>query len=56
MLRAVVQRVSRAEVRVGGEVCGKVGRGILALVGVGVGDGERDAAYIVDKITNLRIF
>jgi len=52
----VVQRVSRAEVRVDGEVVGRVGRGLLVLVGAGAGDGAPDAGWLVDKVVNLRIF
>lgn len=52
----MVQRVSRASVSVGGEVRGKIGSGILALIGVGCGDGQSDADYIADKLVNLRIF
>jgi D-tyrosyl-tRNA(Tyr) deacylase len=51
-----VQRVSRAEVRVGGEVTGRVGRGLAVLLGVGREDTERDADYLVDKVVGLRIF
>jgi D-tyrosyl-tRNA(Tyr) deacylase len=55
-MRAVVQRVSRAEVRVDGEVVGKIGRGLCVLVGAGKGDGADDVAYLVDKVVNLRVF
>jgi D-tyrosyl-tRNA(Tyr) deacylase len=55
-LRAVVQRVSRAEVRVASEVVGGIGRGLLVLVGAGAGDGERDVDWLVEKVVNLRIF
>ena len=55
-MRAVVQRVTRAEVRAGAEVVGVVGRGYLALVGVESGDGEPDAEYIADKIAGMRVF
>jgi len=55
-MRAVVQRVSRAHVSVDGEIVGKVGRGLLVLVGITHADGQRDADYLVDKIVNLRIF
>jgi D-tyrosyl-tRNA(Tyr) deacylase len=41
---------------VGGEVVGKIGRGLVVLVGVARGDTERDALYLADKIVNLRIF
>jgi D-tyrosyl-tRNA(Tyr) deacylase len=52
----VVQRVSRAEVRVGDEVTGRIGAGLLALVGAGDDDTDEDVAYLVDKIVGLRIF
>ncbi len=55
-MRAVVQRVSEASVRVGDEMVGRIGRGILVLVGVARGDGEREADYLIDKIVHLRIF
>lgn len=55
-MRAVIQRVSRAEVRVDGEVTGRIGRGIAVLLGVGQGDTERDGDYLLDKIAGLRIF
>jgi D-aminoacyl-tRNA deacylase len=55
-MRAVVQRVSRAEVRVGGKVAGKIDRGLLILLGVGAADTEADADYLANKITGLRIF
>jgi D-tyrosyl-tRNA(Tyr) deacylase len=55
-VRAVVQRVSRAEVRVGDEVTGRIGAGLVALVGAGDDDSESDVAYMVDKIVGLRIF
>jgi D-tyrosyl-tRNA(Tyr) deacylase len=55
-MRAVVQRVCRAEVRIGGESVGRIARGLLVLLGAGEGDGEPDAAYLADKIVGLRIF
>lgn len=55
-MRAVVQRVSRAEVRVGGEVTGRIGRGVLVLLGAAVGDDPTDVATLVDKCVHLRIF
>jgi D-aminoacyl-tRNA deacylase len=55
-VRAVVQRVSRASVRVDGEIVGEVGRGLLVLLGVAKGDGEDDARLLADKVTALRIF
>lgn len=55
-MRAVVQRVSRAEVRVGGQITGKIQKGLLVLLGVGLDDGEKDLVYLAEKIVNLRIF
>lgn len=55
-MRAVVQRVSRAEVRVDGVVVGAVERGFLVLLGVARGDGEPEAAALADKVAALRIF
>jgi D-tyrosyl-tRNA(Tyr) deacylase len=55
-MRAVVQRVSRAEVRVDGAVIGRVGRGLLVLVGAADDDAEADVAYLADKVVGLRIF
>lgn len=55
-MRAVVQRVSRAEVRVDGAVVGAIGPGLLVLVGVAPGDGPAQVAWMAEKIENLRIF
>jgi D-tyrosyl-tRNA(Tyr) deacylase len=55
-MRAVVQRVSSAEVRVDGEVTGSIRSGLMVLVGVGVDDDDRDAQQLAEKIANLRIF
>jgi D-aminoacyl-tRNA deacylase len=55
-MRAVVQRVSRAEVRVEGEVIGKIGLGLCVLIGAGKDDTEADVDYLADKLVNLRIF
>ena len=55
-MRAVVQRVSRAEVRVDSQVVGSIGPGLAVLLGVGSGDGESDADYLADKVANLRVF
>ncbi len=55
-MRAVVQRVSRAAVRIGGETVGEIGAGLLVLVGVAQDDTESDAAYLADKVAGLRVF
>lgn len=55
-MRAVIQRVSRAAVRVGGRTIGDIGCGLTVLLGVGVDDEERDAEAMADKIAGLRIF
>ena len=55
-MRAVVQRVSRAEVRVDGEVTGRIGLGLAVLLGVSRDDTERDGDYLLDRIVGLRIF
>ena len=55
-MRAVVQRVKRAEVRVDGRPVGAVGKGMLVLLGVGKNDTPEDAQSLADKILNLRIF
>ena len=55
-MRAVIQRVSRARVVVGGETVGEIGPGLLALVGVAADDGPADVAYVASKIRELRIF
>ncbi len=55
-MRAVVQRVKRAEVRVGREVVGQIGAGLLVLLGVGIDDTEAAGAAIAEKIANLRVF
>jgi D-tyrosyl-tRNA(Tyr) deacylase len=55
-VRAVCQRVARAEVRVDGEVRGRIGEGLCVLVGVARGDGEEAAVRLADKIARLRVF
>lgn len=55
-MRAVVQRVADCAVRVEGRQTGRIGRGLLVYLGVGREDTERDLAYLVDKVVNLRIF
>ena len=55
-MKAVVQRVKKASVKVSGKTIGKIGSGLVVLLGVGEGDTEKDAEYLADKISNLRIF
>ena len=55
-MRAVVQRVSRAKVTVGGELTGEISSGVLVLLGVSSQDSETDADYLLEKIGSLRIF
>ncbi len=55
-MRAVVQRVSRGEVRVDGAAVGAVGRGFVVLLGVARGDEEADARALADKVAALRVF
>jgi D-tyrosyl-tRNA(Tyr) deacylase len=55
-MRAVVQRVSRAEVSVGGKCLGKIGPGFAVLLGVARDDTEADAEFIADRILGLRVF
>ena len=55
-MRIVLQRVTRAEVRVDGEMIGKTGQGAVLLVGVEVGDTEADVDVAVAKISKLRFF
>lgn len=55
-MKAVIQRVLEASVRVDGSLAGSIDRGILVLLGVEKGDVERDATWLAEKIANLRIF
>ena len=55
-MRAVVQRVSSARVRVGERLVGEIGLGLVMLAGVEKGDGGEDAKYIASKAKDLRIF
>lgn len=55
-MRAVIQRVKKAQVEVNGEVCGKIEKGIMILVGFEPADSREDFLYIIEKTINLRIF
>ena len=55
-MKALVQRVAKASVSVNGRVVGKIGRGLVVLLGVAIGDSEEDARYLANKSANLRIF
>ena len=55
-MRAVIQRVTSASVAVDGRTVGAIQQGFLVLLGVKVGDGEKDADYMADKIVKLRVF
>jgi len=55
-MRAVVQRVSRAKVRINGRISGEIGLGLLVLLGVGRDDNQADVDYLAQKIAGLRIF
>jgi D-tyrosyl-tRNA(Tyr) deacylase len=55
-MRAVVQRVTQAEVSVDGEIVGKIGAGLCVLVGVGSADADSDADSLADKVVRLRLF
>jgi D-tyrosyl-tRNA(Tyr) deacylase len=55
-MRAVIQRVASAQVTVGGEVVGQIGRGFLVLLGVTGSDGEAEAVLLARKVAGLRVF
>jgi D-tyrosyl-tRNA(Tyr) deacylase len=55
-MKTVIQRVKSAQVCVDGRVSGKIGKGLLVLLGVGKGDGESDVSFLTTKIPELRIF
>ncbi|OLE50921.1 MAG: D-tyrosyl-tRNA(Tyr) deacylase [Acidobacteria bacterium 13_1_20CM_3_53_8] len=55
-MRAVVQRVTRASVTVEGEAVGRIGRGLVVLLGIARDDTDKDCSYLLEKIACLRIF
>jgi D-tyrosyl-tRNA(Tyr) deacylase len=55
-MRAVLQRVSQAEVTIDGAAVGRIGRGFVVLLGVAEGDTEQDAAFLADRTLGLRVF
>lgn len=55
-MRVVLQRVSEASVRVEGKIVGEIGKGLLLLVGIAPGDGDKELAWMADKVAGLRIF
>lgn len=55
-MRAVIQRVTQADVTVDGEIIGQIGQGLVVLLGVETGDSDADLKYLADKIVGLRIF
>lgn len=55
-MRAVVQRVSHAQVKVDGKVVGKIEKGYLVLLGVKEGDTTKEADFLANKVVNLRVF
>lgn len=55
-MRACIQRVSEAQVTVDGEVTGRIGRGVVVLLGVAQGDGRAEANWLAEKIVGLRVF
>jgi D-tyrosyl-tRNA(Tyr) deacylase len=55
-MRALLQRVSRASVRINEQIISEIGKGLLILVGVGHEDGEEQVTFLAEKVANLRIF
>jgi D-tyrosyl-tRNA(Tyr) deacylase len=55
-MRVLLQRVSQASVTVDGRVISRIGKGLVVLLGIGHGDGEEQAAFLAEKVANLRIF
>ncbi|MBA7659944.1 D-aminoacyl-tRNA deacylase [subsurface metagenome] len=55
-MKVLLQRVTGASVSIGGEVVGRIGQGLVVLVGVASGDSEKDINYLAQKVVNLRVF
>lgn len=55
-MRVVLQRVTKGRVVINGETRAEIGKGLVILLGIGSDDGDEQAGYLVEKITNLRIF
>ena len=55
-MRAVIQLVSEASVKVKNNITGKIGQGLVVLLGISQKDTEKDVAYLSDKVSNLRVF
>jgi len=55
-MKAILQRVSKANVKVENEIIGEISAGLVVLLGIGQKDTEKDAEFLADKIINLRIF
>ena len=55
-MKAVVQRVSRAQVSVDNKIIGIIGGGLVALIGIAAGDEQADIDYLLNKVINLRVF
>lgn len=56
VMRVLIQRVSKASVIVEGQTISSIGKGLLILLGIGHDDGETQAAFLAEKVANLRIF
>jgi D-tyrosyl-tRNA(Tyr) deacylase len=56
LMRAVIQRVKACDVQVDHEIVGRIGSGLLVLLGISRSDEEKDADYLADKVVHLRIF
>jgi len=55
-MKAVIQRVSEANVKVDGEIVGEISKGLMLLIGIDENDEKADADWLIQKILNLRIF